>query len=81
METRLYNSTITGWILTKNVSFKREGNNMRNISSKQEEEFRATTFVVNILFLRLPVKLPHREVALTKFGEVTPLLYYNCTAF
>ena len=44
-----YNSTITRRILTKNVSLK--GNDMEIISSKQEEEFKATTIVVNILKL------------------------------
>ena len=42
------NFTITRSILTKNVSLK--GNDMEIISSKQEE-FKATTFVVNILKL------------------------------
>ena len=36
-------------ILTKNVSLK--GNDMGIISSKQQEEFKATTFVVNNLKL------------------------------
>ena len=44
---QLFYSTITRWILTKNVSLK--DNEMEMIFSKQEEEFKATTFVVNIL--------------------------------
>ena len=49
------NSTITRWILTKNVSLKRY--DMEIISSKQEEEFKATTFVVNILKLHTNPKV------------------------
>ena len=40
-----YNSTITRRILTKNV------NDMEIISSKQEEEFKVTTIIANILKL------------------------------
>ena len=50
-----YNSTITRWILTKNVSLKRY--DMEIISSKQEEEFKATAFVVNILKLHTNPKV------------------------
>ena len=46
-----YNSTITAWILTQMCLQK--GNDMEIISSKQEEEFKATTFVVNILKLHI----------------------------
>ena len=49
------NSTITRWILTKNVSLKRY--DMEIISSKQEEEFKATAFVVNILKLHTNPKV------------------------
>ena len=44
-----YNSTITGSILMKNVSLKRYV--MTVISSKQEEAFKATNSVVDILKL------------------------------
>ena len=54
-----YNCTITRWILTKNVSLK--DNDTEIISSKQEEEFKATTFVVNILKLHINPKVLIQE--------------------
>ena len=51
-----YNSTITCQILTKNVSLKK-GNDMEIISSKQEEEFKDTTIVANILKLHTNPKI------------------------
>ena len=44
-----YNSAITRQILKKKISFLKVMINMKILSSKQEEEFKTTTFVINIL--------------------------------
>ena len=74
-----YNSTITRWILTKNVYLKK-GNDMEIISSKQQEEFKDTTFVVNILKLQTNPKVLIQEFVWS-FEILIPNVLYIIHSF
>ena len=74
-------STITLWIFAKNVPLK--GNDVEIISSKQEEKFKATTFVFNILKLNTNPKVLIQEFAwsLHLFGQNSMYMIAELSAF